>query len=121
MIAEPLGPLTEASGRLDCCGADDDTCHTAFERPLNIGDRAGASTGLHVDAHRRGDRADDLEVAPTARPGAIEVDDVEPGRAGGRVSLGQREGVVFETADLAEVTLAEADGLTSEQVDGGHY
>lgn len=121
MVTEPLGPLPEARWRLDRGGPDDHPGHTALERGLDIRDAAGSAAGLHRNVHRRGELADRLEAAPATRSGAVEVNDMQPGSAGGRVSPGQRNGVFLEATDLVEVALTEADRLASQQVDGGEY
>jgi hypothetical protein len=46
---------------------------------------------------------------------------VQPGCAGRREAASDRDRVFFETADILELALAEPDGLSAKEVDGGNY
>ncbi|MDQ6691278.1 MAG: hypothetical protein M3Z13_00775, partial [Candidatus Dormibacteraeota bacterium] len=98
---------------------DDDARHAPLQRGFHIVDFAGAAAHLHGDRDGCGDFRDDLEVGPSAQPGAVQVHDVKPGRAPVGKSTGQRHRVGPEWSDLLEISLEEAYRSTSQQVDRG--
>ena len=80
-----------------------------------------STTRLDRNTDRRRDLADDIQVAPAAVPGAIQVDDVEPASAGRREPAGERNRIFLEAADLVEISLTETGGPAGEQVDSRNY
>ena len=121
-VAVSTGPGFEGGGGGDGGGADHHPSDAHVERGFDVGDLAGAPTGLDWDRDRPNDLGDDVEVAPSSAPGAVEVDDVQPLGALGLEAAGQRHWILTEPSDPIEVALSQPDRPAVEQVDGGqHY
>ena len=74
---------------------------------------------LDRDPHGRGDPAHVVEVPGLARPRAVEIDHVEPGRALPLPAHGGDHGVVLERGLAVVVALHQPDGAAVADVDCG--
>ena len=100
-------------------GPENHPARAGVEPPRSPRGGPQSATDLHRYIDRVCDPRDVLEVHRHSRPGAVEVDDVEPPGAGVDPSLGRvhRVGVVFGA--LGEVSAGQPDGLAAEDVDRG--
>ena len=99
-------------------GAHDHPIHPGFKQGLGGLVVADTPTGLHGHADRRCDRSDHRPVDRVAGTSRVEVDHVDPGRAGIGEDPGLGDGIVAVDGLLGEVTLVEADALAATEVDG---
>ena len=91
---EPFGQLVDELGMFDRRGTDDDAFDAGFEqRDRGVG-VTHPTAALHVARDRGADVADDRTVRRATGTGRVEVDDVDPARAGFREALRDRDGVV---------------------------
>ena len=79
---------------------------------------AHSPAGLHRHVDRGRDGGDQLAVHRLAGAGGVEVDRVDPARAGGDEGLGHRDRVVAVDALAIEVALDELHDLPAAEVDG---
>ena len=97
--------------------ADEHACGACGQRGLDELDRAIPAAHLHREAGR-GDPLDECEVRLPGE-GAVEIDEMEPGRARGCEALGSADGVAAFHRHLLAAPFEEADDPSLEDVDRG--
>src|ERR1700694_5567986 len=95
----------------------DHTRDTSFQGGFDLRNVARATTGLHRYPRDLHDFSDDVEMAPAAEPGSVQVNDVQPGGTSAGKTAGQRHRVRPEVGDAGEVALLEPHRVPAEQVD----
>ena len=101
-------------------GADDDPAHAGAQVGLGGLDVADAAADLHRELREGGgDAAHDLGVDGAPGAGAVEVDHVQPPRAGLHPPPGDLHRVVAEHRHVVHAPLAQAHALAVLDVDGG--
>src|SRR5688572_22317 len=105
---------------LDRLRPDDDARCAGLEQPLHVRGGADPATRLHLHAARFDDVGDQLALRGPAFLGAVEVDDVQPSRAGVSVRAGDVERVDVVVDLPAVVALLEPDDAPAAQIDAGN-
>ena len=113
-----LGHLAEKSGVGRGAGTDDDAAGTGRVSGLGEGAVAHATTKLNLRAEL-GDASECREVERGAAEGTVEVNDVNPFRAGLGELDGWFDGVFVIVRPRVVAALAEAYAATAADVDGG--
>ena len=104
-------------GVFDRRGPDDDAldpCEEALTRRLDAPD---ATPGLHLARHRRADRLDHAQIGALTGTRGVEIDDVDPLRAGGLELARDPNRVVVVDRLRVEVALVEPDAFPVAEVD----
>ena len=105
------------SGSFDRGGTDNDAFDAGFEqRDRGVG-VTHPTTALHVACDRGADVVDDRAVRRTTGSGRVEVDDVDPTRAGLREALRDRHGVIVIERFAFVVALLQLHDAAVAQVD----
>ena len=104
-------------GVLDRRGPDDDALDPREEALTRRLDAPHATPGLHLARHRRADRLDHAQIGALTGTRGVEIDDVDPLRAGGLELARDPNRVVVVDGLRVEVALVEPDALPVAQVD----
>jgi hypothetical protein len=96
--------------------ADDDAARARVEQALHVA-AAHAAAGLQI-RHAARELFDEGELLRRACTCAVEVDDMQPLRAGLRVRACERERIGVERACLREIALTQAHDAAVAKVDG---
>jgi hypothetical protein len=99
---------------------DDDALDTRIEQAAHAFFVADATARLHAEATTGRDAGDGREVFEVARSRAVEIDDVQPGRALIRITRGECFRLEGKGGLLCVVALEQANHLTFAQIDGGN-
>ena len=110
---------THERGILERRGAEHHPLDARVEQCLGSGIVTHASPGLHGHVDRRRDRTDHRTVHRLTGARRVEVDDVDPRRAGCGEGTRLRDGIVAVHRLAVVVTLVEPHTAATEQVDGG--
>jgi hypothetical protein len=119
LAGEALAGLAHQVQPLHRGGAQDHVPHAQGQHLLDVRERAQPAAQLHLEARHGADGPHGVEVDRVAGLGAVEVDDVQAGGAGGAEGLGLLGRA--RRVDLlgGEVALLQADRLAAHEVDGG--
>ncbi len=105
-------------GIVDRRRTEDDAGDALVEPRPDAAHVADAATELDRQVGRVEDRLDGAAVFGTPGEGAVQVDDVQPGEAGGGEAAGLRRRIAVEGGGARHVALLEAHALPVLQVDG---
>ena len=114
-----VAELLDQRRAFDRGGADDHPLDAGVEQLERGVGGAHAAADLDPARDAAHDQADLVEVRALAGAGGVEVDDVDPLRAGGFELAGDAHRVVVVDGLGVEVALVQADAVAAPQVDGG--
>ena len=84
---------------------------------LDLRQVASTAARLHRNPGCGNDVSDDVEVAPVAEAGAVEIDQMQPGRTGFSETARERDRVRTEIGDAGEIALLQPYRAPAKQVD----
>jgi len=119
MASEAGAKVRESFRRLAGAGAEDDAVHAGVESGLDFFGVAHSAAEFAGDFHGGANFFDDGEVAGFAGEGGVEIDEVEPVRAGILPFFGEGDGVGGIDGFFGGEAAAEADDFAAHEVDGG--
>ncbi len=120
ILAVPPDPLFHLVGLAHRDAADDDACNARIEQALHVVLAAHTAAGLHGEPLGGRDLFDHAQIFERARFGAVEIDQMQPFRAGIGVVGGERVRVEFVARLLRIVALFQAHDAPGAQIDGGN-
>ena len=106
--AEPHEPVDDLLGALDRCAADDNATDSLAQQVIDRGYGSYATADLQPHGALRGEGDDDRAVREHTVLGAIEIDDVQPGRTEAAIAHQQLVRLVLVACLGGEVALEQA-------------